>query len=195
MTTATALDPATLPDDPETLKKIILQFDQQLQERDRQLQDRYQYVLRLQHMLAQLRRWQFGTKAERIPEGQLIFPFYGTLETVPAPTGGENRAPRARRRPKRGGYRVIPKDLPQKIVVVDLPPDQKPCSDCHQERTLIGYDETRQLDFNPASFFELVTRRAKYACKPCEGHLRTAPPRGWRGRSSGASRASASWPR
>jgi transposase len=175
MTTATALDPTTLPDDIEALKKIILQYDQQLQESKQKLQDRDQYVLRLQHMLAQLRRWQFGTKAERIPEGQLIFPFYGTLETVPAPPGDENRAPRARRRPKRGGYRVIPKDIPQKIVVVDLPPDQRLCPDCHHERILMGYEETKQLDFNPASFFELVTRRAKYACKPCEGHLQTAP--------------------
>jgi transposase len=168
MTTATALDPTTLPDDPSTLKKMLLEITEKLQQREG-------YIQRLQHLLARFRRWQFGAKSERVPDGQQIFDFYGTLEPVKTKEDRPEAAPRARTRPKRGGYRVIPKDLPQKVVTVDLEEHEKNCPRCGALRRLIGYEETRQLDHQPASFFEIVTRRAKYACDPCEGHLQTAP--------------------
>lgn len=166
MIATTKPDPATFPNDPEILKRMLLECLEKLNERDERLEA-------LEVALRRFQRWQFGQKTERVPEGQLIFAWYGTVVRDEDPSEPE-RAPRARRQPKRGGYRVIPKDLPRQVVVKDLPPDQKPCPECKAERTLIGYEETRQLDYTPASFFEFILRRAKYACLPCEGHLTTA---------------------
>lgn len=168
MTTVTTLDPATLPEDPQTLKKMLLEYAGKLQ-------DREGYIQRLQHLLARFRRWQFGQKSERIAEGQQIFEFYGTVEAEKLAEEKDEKVPRARQRPKRGGYRVIPKDIPQKVVTVDLSEHEKKCPKCGAVRRLIGYEESKQLDYQPASFFEVITRRAKYACAPCEGHLQTAP--------------------
>ena len=36
------------------------------------------------------------------------------------------------------------------------------------ETTVIGYEESEQLDVEPAKYFVLVTRREKRACKQCE---------------------------
>ncbi|HEV3026689.1 MAG TPA: transposase, partial [Planctomycetota bacterium] len=167
MTATGTLDRSKLPNDPEILKDMLLEYVHKVQERDERLA-----VVEVQ--LRRFRRWQFGQKTERVSEGQLIFAWHGTIVPEELPTEPEH-APRARRCPARGGYRVIPKDIPREVVTLELPPDQRACPGCRQERTLIGYEDTKQLDYHPASFFERILRRAKYACKPCEKHIVTAP--------------------
>ncbi len=46
-------------------------------------------------------------------------------------------------------------------------PEQRVCSDCGKERTVIGYDESEQLDREPAKYFVVRTRREKRVCKVC----------------------------
>lgn len=166
MTLSATLDVTSLPDDPVTLKRMLVDVAAKLQERDR-------YIERLHHEIHRFQRWQFGTKAERVPEGQLIFAFYGTLEATKPEQSPP--APRVRSPRRRDGVRVLPADLPREVVTVDLSPEEKKCPGCGLERTLIDWEETRLLDFHPASFFERVFRRAKYACLPCARHVRTAP--------------------
>lgn len=159
MTTSAMLDVNSLPDDPVVLKQTI--------------RDLHRYIENLHHAIHRLQRWQFGTKAERVPSGQLIFAFYGTLESAKPETPAP--APRARRSPRRDGVRVLPPDLPQETTDLDLSPGEKACPGCGSERELIDWEITRFLDYHPASFFERVFRRAKYACLPCGRHLKTAP--------------------
>ena len=73
MAVTATLDATTLPDDPAFLKSLLEEYAQTLGERER-------YIDRLQQSLVKLRRWQFGTKSEVVPDGQIIFPFLGTLE-------------------------------------------------------------------------------------------------------------------
>lgn len=167
MTATATLDRAKLPNDPEILKDMLLEYVHKVQERDERL-------ALVEVQLRRFRRWQFGQKTERVSEGQLIFAWHGTVVLEEVPNEPE-RAPRARRCATRGGYRVIPKDIPREVLTLDLPPDQRGCPGCGQERTLIGYEDSKQLDYHPASFFERILRRAKYACKPCEKHIATAP--------------------
>jgi transposase len=35
---------------------------------------------------------------------------------------------------------------------------------------VIGYEESSQLDVEPAKYFVLVTKREKRACRSCEDH-------------------------
>jgi transposase len=175
MRTSETLDPATLPRDPDALVKMLLEYAAKLEDAGLKIKERDERLTKMDLLLRRFRRWQFGTKSERVADGQAIFDFYGRLEAKPAAAEATEPAPRARRRPKRGGIRVIPKDLPREVVTEDLPAAEKPCPGCGAERKLIGYEESRQLDHTPACLFERVTRRAKYACDPCGRHVQTAP--------------------
>jgi transposase len=52
--------------------------------------------------------------------------------------------------------------------VIACTPEQCKCGGCGAETTVIGYEESEQLDVEPAKYFVLVTRREKRACKQCE---------------------------
>jgi len=42
------------------------------------------------------------------------------------------------------------------------------CKSCGKETVVIGYEESSQLDVEPAKYFVLVTKREKRACRSCE---------------------------
>jgi transposase len=42
------------------------------------------------------------------------------------------------------------------------------CKGCGKETVVIGYEESSQLDVEPAKYFVLVSKREKRACKSCE---------------------------
>jgi transposase len=52
--------------------------------------------------------------------------------------------------------------------VIACTPEQCVCGGCGQSTTLIGYEESEQLDVEPVKYFVLVTKREKRACKRCE---------------------------
>ena len=45
--------------------------------------------------------------------------------------------------------------------------DQRVCKRCGKETVVIGYEESSQLDVEPAKYFVLVTKREKRACRSC----------------------------
>ena len=55
-------------------------------------------------------------------------------------------------------------------------PEQCTCQACGQPTAVIGYDDSEQLDVEPAKYFVVVTKREKRACKHCEeGGVAAAP--------------------
>jgi len=42
------------------------------------------------------------------------------------------------------------------------------CKRCGKETVVIGYEESSQLEVEPAKYFVLVTKREKRACRSCE---------------------------
>jgi len=82
-------------------------------------------------------------------------------------------APRRERRPHPGRQR-LPENLPRVEEVV--PCAEKACRQCGAETTVIGYDESEQLDVEPARYFVRVTKREKRACRCCQGSTVTMPP-------------------
>jgi transposase len=171
MTAIAILDVASLSDDPKLLKAYLSDYVQKYQEALR-------YAEGLEHAITQLRRMHFGPKSERIPQGQQIFSFYGTLEASKpaAARSSEEETPRAKRKPDRTGARVLPEDLPVKVVLIDLPESEKTCGCCGKAKVLIGQEDSKQLDYEPGKFSKLVTRRNTYACpEACRGQVKTAP--------------------
>jgi transposase len=85
-------------------------------------------------------------------------------EPLPEPVKPTAR-PRSRPHP---GRQELPADLPRVERVIACTPEQCTCQGCGQPTTVIGYDQSEQLDVEPAQYFVLVTKREKRACRSCE---------------------------
>ena len=66
------------------------------------------------------------------------------------------------------GRQELPPNLPRVERVLPCIPDQRVCKRCGKETVVIGYEESSQLDVEPAKYFVLVTKREKRACRLCE---------------------------
>ncbi len=69
---------------------------------------------------------------------------------------------------KHPGRQELPANLPRVERVLPCTPDHRRCKRCGKETVVIGYEESSQLDVEPAKYFVLVTKREKRACRSCE---------------------------
>jgi transposase len=69
---------------------------------------------------------------------------------------------------KHPGRQELPANLPRVERILPCTPDQRVCKRCGKETVVIGYEESSQLDVQPAKYFVLVTKREKRACRSCE---------------------------
>src|SRR5258708_17176235 len=81
------------------------------------------------------------------------------------PSAAEEKKRKRRPHP---GRQTLPAELPRVERVIACTPEQCTCGGCGKEATVIGYEQSGQLDFEPAKYFVLVTKREKRACKRCE---------------------------
>src|SRR4029077_20905071 len=152
-----------LPDDPETLKAMLLA-------------ERVQNE-RLCQIIKELQRHRFGRRAETLPADQMLLGLEdveqaaASDEALADQTAPAERAARAhKRRTNRGS---LPAHLPRVEIVVDI--NDKTCPCCSGELHRIGEDKSERLDMVPAQFRVLVAIRPKYACRACENGVRQAP--------------------
>lgn len=89
-----------------------------------------------------------------------------TREEVEAEAGREplTSAP-PRERHSHPGRKPLPENLPRITNVIVC--HERACASCGEETTVIGYDESEQLDVEPARYFVRVTKREKRACRRC----------------------------
>jgi transposase len=127
----------------------------------------------------------YGPKSEKLSDTQLELleaePGVSTAEVEaesarePLPT-----APTARAAQDNGGRRrhpgrqTLPAHLPRVERIITGTPEQCTCSNCGKATTVIGYEESEQLDVEPARYFVAVTRREKRACRDCAQGVSTA---------------------
>lgn len=67
------------------------------------------------------------------------------------------------------GRQSLPAELPRVEKVIAGTAEQCVCSRCDQPTTVIGYEESEQLEVEPAKYFVLVTKREKRTCTCCKG--------------------------
>jgi transposase len=176
MMTADALPPL-LPDDIGALRALILAERaerEQLAQRNAQLAERVAIVERvntkLEHIVAELRRAQFGRRSERITDDQLALAL-DELETAAAKANAEAEKADPERKAAAARKRRASRDerldhLPHEEVVIE--PESKVCPCCGGELHMIGEDTSKRLDKVPAALRVIVTRRPRYACRTCE---------------------------
>lgn len=139
-------------------------------------------TLLLQHELDVLLRRIFGRRSERftaddrqlllaIIEGQGV-PGQGAVEA----DSGERlpRESRQRKKARAHGRQALPTELPRRIEVVDVPEAERSCARCGQQTVEIGHEVSEKLEYAPASFHVVQTRRVKRACPA--GHGVTVAP-------------------
>lgn len=163
------IDPHNLPSEVNVLQQIVLQLLQTVEDKD-------QLLARVQHQLAQLLRYRYGQKRERVDENQL---FLFAVQIIAARqrasavsegpvTGLSSRTDSKERKekPERRGHgrKPLPKSLERRRVVFDLEESQRKCQHCQTPMQKIGEDVSERLEFFPASLQVIEEVRPKYAC-------------------------------
>lgn len=123
----------------------------------------------------------YGPASEKLGDAQLDL-----LELEPGVSQAEVQAESERGplpaqtekkpRQKHPGRQELPANLPRRERVIACGPEQCTCKACGKPTVVIGYEESEQLDVEPAQYFVLVTKREKRACQSCgEGGVTAAP--------------------
>jgi transposase len=141
-----------------------------------QLKSQLQYAeLRirvLEERLRLMRIEKFGAGGEKLSHAQMqLFELESPVVTEMIKQAESEHAPVHRptkRSTKHPGRQELPANLPRVERVLPCTPDQRVCKRCGKETVVIGYEESSQLDVEPAKYFVLVTKREKRACRSCE---------------------------
>jgi transposase len=165
--------PATLSD-----AEKIFEQQQQIEQLQQKLQITELRVLVLEERLRLRRIEKYGAGSEKLSNLQLEM-----LEQEPGVSQAEVQAESERptiegnavdvagyqrkRRPH-PGRQSLPAELPRVERVIACPEQQWACGQCGEPTTVIGYEESEQLEVEPAKYFVLVTKREKRTCPCCE---------------------------
>ena len=154
-----------------------LQRDQQrLRSTEERLQLAECKVRLLEERLRLIRLNKYGPGSEKLSDAQLAL-----LEVEPGVSVAEvaaegQREPLASPRPAKPaarphpGRQQLPPELPRVERVIACTPEQCLCGQCGKPTRVIGYEQSEQLDVEPAKYFVVVTKREKRACDTCEEH-------------------------
>ena len=172
-----ALDRDQLPDDVETLKRLLI--------------GREELIEKLMAEIARLRRWRFGHSSERTdteltqlqllleglqaallakndaPESKEHIPAEDSKEAAAKPAEGHSK----RAAKKRG---QIPAHLPRETIV--HAPASCSCPDCGAKMRTLGEDISEQLDYVPGYYKVLRHVRPKLSCGNCSRVIQLPAP-------------------
>jgi transposase len=122
----------------------------------------------------------YGPASEKLSDAQLdlldLEPGVSNVEVQAESERGPLPTPAKKQARKHPGRQELPAGLPRVERVIACAPEQCTCPACGQPTVVIGYDQSEQLDVEPAKYFVVVTKREKRACKSCEsGGVAAAP--------------------
>ncbi len=126
---------------------------------------------RLEELMRLMLIHKYGAKSEQLNQAQLalleVEPGISDLEIEGETQRAAIAAPEMKPRSKHPGRQELPEHLPRVERVLECSPEQRQCATCEQEKVVIGYETSQQLDVEPAKYFVLVTKREKRACQKC----------------------------
>lgn len=162
--TAMKKTPSTLPDDIETLKKMLLERDKRIAKLERvnqKLSDKLQQLLE-QYNLAQYKKYSPSSESyqgdgEVLNEAEQLC---DEEQAQPEATQTEAEKPAKPRRPR------IAAELPRVEVVHDI--TDKTCACCGHALHRMGVEVSEQIEFVPAQIRVIKNIRPKYSCRACE---------------------------
>ena len=125
----------------------------------------------LEERLRLVRIAKYGPGSEKLSDAQLEL-----LELEPGVSSAEVQAeserppvqPSTKTKRQHPGRQELPATLPRVERILKCTPEQCVCQGCGKETVVIGYEESSQLDVEPAKYFVLISKREKRACRSCE---------------------------
>jgi len=165
--------PAELPDDVETLKRMLLERDKRIAKLETLTQQLTERVQRFEEVLNIAQHQRFSPSSETYEgDGQVFNEAEQVLETepeevveadAPAPQTTTEKPAKAPAKPRRP--RIAP-ELPRTEVLHDI--DNKTCSCCGNALHRMGEEVSEQVEFIPAQIRVIKHVRPKYSCRACE---------------------------
>jgi transposase len=124
----------------------------------------------LEERLRLMRIERYGAGGEKLSRAQMqLFELEPVISEMTEQAESEHApAHRSMKSAKHPGRQELPANLPRVERILPCTPDQRVCMRCGKETVVIGYEESSQLDVEPAKYFVLVTKREKRACRSCE---------------------------
>ncbi len=148
----------------------------------RQLQLAYLKIQLLEERLRLQRIQKYGPASEKLNDAQLELleqePGVSKVEVVAEserealPASAPLQPRRSRQHP---GRQTLPANLARVERVIACSPEQTHCAHCGKPTEVIGYEQSEQLDVEPAKYFVLVSKREKRGCRCCQRGVVTAP--------------------
>lgn len=181
MVVSFSMNAATLPDNLDALKTIILDQDVVIQEQKERYESRIEF---LEERLRFLQKEIFGRKTEKRPlyDDPQQLRLFDEAEKIVKEDKKERETvvipEHTRQKPKR---KPLPEDLPRIEVIHDIGEEEKVCQ-CGATLFRIGEEVCEKLDIVPAKIRVIRHIRYKYACKCCQGvesegpSVKIAPP-------------------
>ncbi|MDP6953983.1 MAG: IS66 family transposase [Alphaproteobacteria bacterium] len=146
---------ATLPDDADELKALVLAQQAEISSRD-------VLIEKLKHQLAGMRRNRFGASAEALDQLELVL----EGEEIAAAAEAKPEAPADLATPKRRPRRKpLPGHLPRTEQVIE---PGVACQACGGALRPLGEDVTEELEYIPGRFVVRRIVRPKLSCRCCE---------------------------
>ena len=155
-----AIDPNSLPQDPEILKQMLVDVTVQLD--------------KTQRLLRQLLAAKTGVRSEQLSADQLRL-FAQELGVDPRSAEGTKKEDDADNEPpaeansnapesKPRGRRPLPSHLKRERIVHDLAEADKHCADCGEDLRHIGEEVSERYEYIPAQMLVVEDACQKYAC-------------------------------
>lgn len=137
---------------------------------ERELQWAHLKIQVLEERLRKQRILMLGPQSETLSDLQLELLAEeepgATADEVAAEAQREPMKTPARERKPHPGRERLPEHLPRVEKVIACP--ERNCQACGRETALVGYDESEQLEVEPARYFVRVIKREKRVCRGCE---------------------------
>jgi transposase len=163
------IDLAALPDDVQTLQRMV----RTLAAERTNLTEAQAEIERLRLIVQKLQRSQFGRRAERLDDDQLLFGFEDLEVDI---ARAEATLPLERGTTRRRGLQTDRPSLPAHLSREDirLDPEYQVCPCCGGELHVIGETVSEMLDHVPARLRVIRICRPRYGCRAC-GTIHQAP--------------------
>lgn len=148
------VDPKTLPRDPETLQKMLVDVTAQLD--------------RTERLLRQLLEAKTGRKSEQLSREQLALFAQEAGIALPEPeqdnSDEEPPAPSSSGTGASRGRKPLPRHLKRERIEHDLPDQEKHCAACDQDLRRIGEEVSERYEYLPAEMKVIEDACFTYAC-------------------------------
>ena len=149
---------------------LVTQKDAQIEELTRKFESTQRQMTTLQHQMEQMLRRLYGRKSEQLNPNQLMFDsvvLASLKQNVQQPAAGE--APvkpevvKPRKVSQHHGRVPIPEHLERVEILLDIPEEQKICTETGEPLKVISVEISEKLEYRPGKLIVNVYKRPQYA--------------------------------